>query len=70
VRTSWRTVPSGSVALITMVLLPSRSLTGAATATERLGGRSTSLNTSAPFKRTLTLATPLPELISAATRLD
>ena len=34
-----------------MVLVPSRSLTGAATANDRLGGRSDCLNTSAPAER-------------------
>src|SRR5215468_5447963 len=63
VRTSCRTVPSGSLARTTMVLVPSRSFTGAATATDFFGGRSACLKTSVPFKSTLTEATPLHDAV-------
>src|SRR5262245_26513347 len=69
-RTSCCTEPSAAIARITMVFVPSRSLTGAAMATDLFDGRSRSWNTWAPFTRTLTSVTPLLEVATAAATVD
>src|SRR4029453_17342113 len=67
VRTSWRTVPSDSRAVSTIVLSPSRSVTGAVTTIEGCGVRSACRATSMPFRLTVTLPTPRPDVTTAAT---
>src|SRR6266404_4672401 len=69
VRISWRTVPSASAADRMIALSPGRSVTGAATATDFCATLSACDHTSAPLSSTLALATPLLDVISAATTL-
>src|SRR6185295_10457851 len=69
VRISRRTVPSGSLALIAIALAPSRSVTGTVSRKEFCGVRSRCWWTSTPLRVTLTIATPLLEVTSAAATL-
>ncbi len=70
VRSSCLMVPSDSVAVTTMALAPSRKVTGALTAIERGGVLSLCWCTWVPLRATVTLATPLLDVTSAATTLD
>ena len=67
VRTSCRVVPSGSRAVRMIVLVPSRSVTGAVTTTERGVDGSAWRSTSVPLSVTVVLATPRLELTTAVT---
>src|SRR4026207_20349 len=69
VRTSCRAVPSGSSAVITMAFGPSRSVSGALTATDFCGLRSSCWWTSVPWRETVMRLTPLLDRATAATTL-
>ena len=69
-RTSWRVVPSVSAAVTTMALGPGLRVSGTVTASEVGGVRSACCATSAPLSLTLTRATPLLDVTTAATTLD
>ena len=70
VRTSWRTVPSPSVALIATTLTPGCSFSGTVTSCERCGVLSLGwFWSSTPLSVTATRATPLLEETTAAATL-
>ena len=69
VRTSCRTVPSGSLAVNTIALAPSLNVAGAVTTTDFWGVRSVCSWISTPLRVTRTLETPLLEVRTAATTL-
>jgi hypothetical protein len=69
VRISWRAVPSGSSAVITIAFAPSRRVRGALTAMDFCGLRSSCRCTSEPLRATVIRLIPLLERATAATTL-
>src|SRR4051812_47842037 len=67
VRTSFWVTPPASVALMTIAFVPVRSVIGVVTTSDVCGVFSDCWATSTPLSCTLTFATPLPEVTTAAT---